>query len=267
MKSLSDFGTADHPLRCSSLDALIRCPMQRILLHLGEAEDVSGPAADTGSVAHHGIAAYHRATEQEEGIGAGLAAMRDCLDRFPLADLSESERHFEGYVRDPRNSTAEIVAVEQAVSLVLPPTESDPTGQAIHITGTCDQVRRHHGQLVIVDVKTGSTPGWQMLHDHLFQICAYALAATEHFGTPVVPGFLVRTRGYLKKDIDPRTAPDGIVYEFNLTLQRCRLYLDQIREQVARVRRGDVDFGPGAHCSFCPLGGVWACTARAEKFL
>jgi hypothetical protein len=39
-----------------------------------------------------------------------------------------------------------------------------------------------------------------------------------------------------------------------------------VRELVARIRRGDVSFGPGLHCSYCPQQGIWGCTARAEKF-
>src|SRR5437016_4141497 len=98
MIDLSLFGSKEAPLRASSLDALNRCPVQKTLLYLGEAEDTSGVAADTGSLVHQGIAAYHRAGGQEKGEEAGYAALRDYLDRFPLADLTEAERHLEGYL-------------------------------------------------------------------------------------------------------------------------------------------------------------------------
>jgi hypothetical protein len=267
MKELPLFGSAEAPLRCSSLDALNRCAMQKVLLYLGEAEDVSRQAAETGSVVHAGVAAYHRDGGHEEGVEAGYAAMRDCLDRFPLADVAEAGRHFEAYVLDPRNQTAEVTAVEQPVSLVLPAAPGDPTGENIHIRGTLDQVRRHEGQLLVFDLKTGAVSGWQMVHDHLFQVAAYALGATELLGEPVLPGYIVRTRAYLQEGVNPGSCPEGVFWGVGLSLEQCNLYLRQVRELVARVRRGDVPFGPGSHCSYCPLGGIWNCTAKAGQIL
>jgi RecB family exonuclease len=240
--------------------------MQRALLYLGEAEDGPGEAADTGSLTHLGVAAYHRADSHEKGVEAGYAAVRDGLERFPRADRAEAGRHLEAYVLDSRNQEAEVVAVEQPVSLVLPAAPGDPTGQDIHLQGTVDQVRRHEGGLLVFDVKTGSTPGWQMLHDHLFQLCAYAAGATRWAGAEVLPGYLIRTQSYRKQGVDPRSAPEGVFWGYRLTRDQCQLYLDQVREHVAQVRAGAVRFGPGAHCSYCPLGGIWNCTARAEKY-
>jgi hypothetical protein len=241
--------------------------MQKALLYLEELDDVSGEAADTGSATHHAIAAYHQAGGQEKGVEVGYAALHACLEHFPLASRAEAEQHLENYILDPRNSSAEVIAVEQAVKLVLPPAPGDPTGGAIHIEGTVDQVRRHEGQLMVFDVKTGSTPGWQMLHDYLFQVCAYALGATQLLGEPVVPGYLIRTQGYRRKGVDPRMSPEGILWGFYVALEQCRLFLDQLRSQVAAIRSGEVRFGPGAHCSYCPLGGIWNCTQKAEKIM
>jgi hypothetical protein len=266
MKPLSLFGSEHAPLRCSMLDGLNRCPMKHVLMYLDEAEDLAGEAAATGSVAHAAIAAYHRAAGHEEGVEAGLAAIRACLDRFPRARPEDATRHFSDYTADPRHQAAEVVAVERPVRLILPPAEGDPTRREFVIEGTLDQVRRHDGRLLVVDVKNGALPGWQMLHDHLFQVCAYAAAATAELGEPVEPGYLIRTQGYRKKGICPADAPEGVFWPFGLTPGHCRLYLDQVRELVARIRRGDVSFGPGLHCSYCPLQGIWGCTARAEKY-
>jgi hypothetical protein len=241
--------------------------MQKALLYLGEADDGSGEAADTGSLVHLGVAAYHRAGSQEKGVEAGYAAMRDGLERFPLADSAEAERHFEAYSRDPRNQDAEVVAVEQPVSLVLPPAPGDSTGLDIHIKGTVDQVRRHEGQLMVFDLKTGSVPGWQMVHDYLFQVCAYAVGASQLLGQEVLPGYLIRTESYLKKGVDPRSAPEGVFWAFNRSWEQTLLYLNQVCDHVALIRAGDVRFGPGAHCSYCPLDGIWNCTAKAEKYI
>jgi hypothetical protein len=267
VRSLTLFGSKQAPLRCSGLDGLNRCPMKHVLTYLGEAADAPGEAAETGSVAHAAIAAYHRAPDHREGVEAGLAAIRDaCLDRFRRASPEDAARHFADYAADPRHSAAEVVAIERAVRLVLPPAESDPTGREVVIEGTLDQVRRHEGRLLVFDVKTGATPGWQMLHDHLFQVVAYAAAATAGLGEPVEPGYLIRTQGYRKKGIRPADAPEGVFWPFGLTPDHCRVYLDQVRELVGQVRAGAVRFGPGPHCTYCPLGGIWGCTARAEKY-
>jgi hypothetical protein len=266
MKPLSLFGSVHAPLRCSSLDGLNRCPMKHVLAYLEGDEDLTGEAAETGSVAHAAIAAYHRARGHQEGVEAGLAAIRDCLGRFPRADPEDAARHFADYVADPRHPAAEVVAVERPVRLVLPPAEGDPTGREVVIEGTLDQVRRHDGRLLVCDVKTGATPGWQMVHDYLFQVVAYAAAATAELGEPVEPGYLIRTRGYRKKGVRPADAPEGVLWHFGLAPDQCRVYLDQVRELVAQVRAGAVRFGPGLHCAYCPLQGIWNCTARAEKY-
>jgi hypothetical protein len=39
-----------------------------------------------------------------------------------------------------------------------------------------------------------------------------------------------------------------------------------VRDEIARIRGGYVRFGPGMHCAYCPLGGIWNCTATAERF-
>lgn len=255
---LWQFGTEQNPLRCSALDLLNKCPMQKVLLYLGEADGTTREAAETGSLAHAGIAAYHRAGGQVE---AGQQAMADCLDQFPLASPAEAERHFADYCQDPRNQEADIVLIEQPVRIVLPAAASDPTGQDIVVTGTLDQVRRHEGQLMVFDIKTGSIPGWVMLHDYLFQICGYAIGASKLLGEPVLPGALIRTTSYRRKEVN-----EEAFWFFNLTLEQCHRFMAQLREEVARIRKGEIRIGPGAHCGFCPLGGIWNCTDTAKKY-
>ena len=265
MKSIHQFASEKEPLHCSMLDSLNRCPMKHVLMYIEEYEDLAGEAAATGSAAHAGIAAYHRSLTHEEGLEAGLAAVRASLESFPRADLNNAAQHFTQYVADPRHQTAKIIAVERPVRLVLPPADDDPTGLNIVIEGTIDQIRREDGRLIVVDVKTGGTPGWQMLHDYLFQIAGYAAAATAELGETVEPGYLIRTQGYRRKGVNPAEAPEGIIWPLRLSLTQCQIYLDQVRGLVAQVRAGSVRFGPGMHCSYCPMQGIWTCTARAER--
>jgi hypothetical protein len=66
--------------------------------------------------------------------------------------------------------------------------------------------------------------------------------------------------------VRPADAPEGIFWPYGVSADHCRVYLDQVRDLVGRVRAGAVRFGPGLHCSYCPHGGIWGCTARAERF-
>jgi hypothetical protein len=121
MRPLPLFGSGHAPLRCSTLDGLNRCPMKYALMYLEGDEDLAGEAAATGSVAHAAVAAYHLAADHEQGVKAGLAAIRGCLDRFPQASPDDAARHFIDDAADPRHQAAEVVVVERPVRLVLPP--------------------------------------------------------------------------------------------------------------------------------------------------
>jgi hypothetical protein len=104
------------------------------LEHLGRLDtDAGGVAAQTGSLTHAGIRAWH---EQGRDLEEALRAMRDMVPKFPAAESSEAQRNLLLYTKDPRNQGATVVATEQPVNLRLP----DPTGATV-IRGTLDQVR------------------------------------------------------------------------------------------------------------------------------
>lgn len=262
---LTLFGTAEQPLRPSALGKLVHCPIQSVLM-MGEPEDAGGVAAQTGSLVHLGVAAFHLEPDQRRKAQAGLAAMQDGLPRFPLADMTECNRFYSLYAADPRNIHAEMLAVERPVSLVLPPHSTDPTGAEIVVNGTLDQIRREEGKALVDDLKTGSPSGWAMIHDYAFQQAAYVLAARASGFPDAEPGRIIRAQGYRARGAQ-LPSPDGVFFALPWTVEDCRLLMDRVRLEVARIRSGEVNFGPGPQCSYCPLGGLQGCLPQAQERL
>lgn len=260
MPDLCLFASEQYPLRASRLYWFM-CQMRHALDHLGYFDqDVGGIAAQTGSLTHLGIQAWHAHTQDME---EALRAMRAAVPRFPAAETAEAERNVLLYAKDPRNQTAKVVATEQPVILRLP----DPTG-AIVIRGTLDQIREDaDGIWRVYDVKTGGEQksAEDMLYEAALQVSAYAVAATVQFGRPVEPGCIIWTRGYRRRGVDPATAPGGVFLPFNVSLAQAEALLDGVRNLVAAVRRGEPTFGPGSWCNFCPAGGLRNCLRLYQR--
>jgi hypothetical protein len=254
-------GDGDRPgfdhLRPSSLDKLVKCPVWSLLMVWAD-EDAGGPAAQTGSLTHEAVAAFHREAVESKKAQAGLDALSAGLPRFPLADPADARRHYALYAADPRNLTADVLAVELAVTLSLPPHPTDPTGRPVVVRGTLDQLRRVDGRVVVDDLKTGQPSGWEMVHSYAFQMAAYTLAARANGFPEAAPGRIIRTWGYrARAAVLP--SPDGVFWHLPLTVARCEALMERVRLEVARVRAGEVHFGPGVHCTFCPHGGLDRC--------
>jgi len=254
MKDVREFGTEKYPLRASALGLLIRCPWRAVLLFLEEAGDSGGKAADTGSAVHKAVAAWHATGDVAESI----KRMGAHIQEYPLADLADAELHFRPYTRDPRNRPETVEATEKKVSMTLSPAESDTTRAPIVIHGTLDQIRNGR----VWDVKTGKPEGWVMLHEHAHQLAAYALAGNY------APGGIIRTQGYRKRGGDaPEACPDGVFWEVPYNRRGCEVLLESVRSIVAHIRAGDVWLGPGAHCTYCPAGGLENCVPKLISLL
>jgi hypothetical protein len=78
-----------------------------------------------------------------------------------------------------------------------------------------------------------------MLDAYALQIAAYCGMATNHLGQAVSPGGLIRTAGYLARDV-PAAEPPGVFFAILWTLPDCRNLLDGIRLLVAIIRRGEI---------------------------
>jgi hypothetical protein len=263
--NLTLFGGPESPLRPSQLDKLVKCSVWPILM-IGEPEDGGGKAAQTGSAVHEAVAAYHLEPDLSKRIQAGQTALAAALPKFPLADSTEARLFLTPYMADPRNLYTRVVAVEQRVGLTLPPHPTDPTGAPIVVRGTLDQIREENGRLVVCDLKTGSPSGWQMVHDYAYQQSAYVLAARASGFPEAEPGYLIRCQGYRARTA-ALPSPDGVYWWCSWSVDDCHLLLERVRLEVARIRSGEVQFGAGPHCSYCPHGGLQGCIPRAKEKL
>jgi hypothetical protein len=265
MDRLTSIATAERPLRASQLDKLIRCPLYGLTV-LEPDERSSGPAADTGSIVHAAVAAFHSESRPGLRAAAAIAEIQRAAVQFPFGDTHEAGLYLTPYLADPRNITADVVAVELAVELTLPPHALDPTGQPVVIHGTIDQIRREQGRTLICDLKTGRRSGWEMIHDHAYQIAAYTLAARACGYPDAEPGYLIRAYRYRERTATG-DSPEGVYWWLPFTADDCRILLDRVAIEVAHLRSGELNLGPGAHCTNCPLGGLATCIPAArEKF-
>lgn len=262
-RTLAEFGTEAFPLRCSALPLLTRCHWRATMLFLGLADDTSGEAADSGSGTHHAVEHWHKHGDMQ----AALDDVRRNLHKFPLADLDEVRLHFTPYTLDPRNRVT-LVANELPVKFTLSPADRDPTRQPIHVKGTLDQIRRGpDGRLLLWDLKTSKRDGMSLLNEHAFQLAAYCLGAAQELGEPVHPGGIIRSRGWRTRGCDPTTAPSGVFWHAEFTLDQINVLLDTVRESVASIRSGEITTGPGDHCNYCPAGGLSSCLTRLHNAL
>lgn len=243
---MESFGTDKYPIHCSSIWRIMRCPLQAVLLAQGVMEAESAEAADTGSITHAAIAAYHR----KEDIAA---ALRKAAAQFPLGDIDDAKSMVEPYCADPANQSAELLAVETTLQATIPPDETDPTQAPIVLMGTCDQIRRQpDGRLEVWDVKTSKRHRRAILYDTIWQLVGYSYIATRTLGVQVLPGGVIYVRGYSQKTYDYGRADGAVFLPVALTYDMVQTMIASLAQTVARIRAGSYIASPGEHCQFCP---------------
>lgn len=255
----------DHPIRCSKLDALVKCAMRVRMLQSDE-DDEGGEAAQTGSLIHEGIAAFHKtAAELNIKKKAAWDAIAAHAVKFPLASEADVRLSITPYMDDPRNYNADFYilngepAVEIKMQFQLPPHPLDETQQPIYVEGTADQVRMDRGRPVVCDVKTGKKTGWEMIHLHAVQLSAYTHGCRVSLGINECEiGPIIRTMGYRTRTAIGQS-PDGVFWEPPYDYERGLLLLENVRLHVALYRNGYIEFGPGPHCTYCEHGGLGGC--------
>jgi hypothetical protein len=232
----------------------------------GLLDDPGSAAAEVGTLVHEVVAGWHRNGFDRDAAVAGVGDWRQRFPRLASAGrLDEALAHVGGYCGDPRNQVRPVL-LERPVSLALPPHETDPTGQPVILQGTLDQVRETPGGLRLFDLKTGRTDGAQTLDIYAYQVAAYCVMASELLGEPVAPGALIRSAGYLARGTVAAREPQGVFFHLPWGLDDCLDLLDAVRLIVANVRRGEVTFGPGAHCATaCPARGLQECLPKWQR--
>lgn len=271
--NIREFGTDKYPLRPSSLKKIVNCSMQSVLELMGESLDTAGAAAETGSVTHAAIEAFHREQRDLDAkIVAGVEALTAACKRFPLAEQREAEIYFAHYANDPRNQSAEFIrtpdgriGLEVKLDGWLEPHPTDPTGQRIVMKGTCDQLRIMFGKLYLCDYKTGKSSAFEMNNMYAYQMAAYIHLARQN-NYMVDEGCLIRGYRYRERGADLPSPIEAFVH-LPFTHRETDLLLDRVRLEVARIRSGEVHFGPGAMCGWCQYKGLSNCVPKAKKVL
>lgn len=237
---------------------------------MADTDDEGGTPAQTGSLTHAGVAAFHK---EKGGLEIRKKAAWDAIAKFksgfPLADLDETRLFITPYMDDPRNIHALFAkwsdgedAVEKGVEFTLPAHRMDPTGAPIYVQGTFDQIRMVNGVPRVYDLKTGKKTGWEMIHDYAVQLAAYTYGARQVF-PDAEPGYIIRNYGYRVRGAN-LPAPDGIFWSMPFKWNAIDILLDKVRLEVALIRIGEINFNPGPHCTYCEFEGLTGCLPRFE---
>jgi hypothetical protein len=269
-------GDADHPIRPSKSARYGECSIREFLKMIDDdLNDEGGPAAQTGSLTHEGVAAFHKELNNNLKEKAAWDAISRFRDKFPLADTNECRLFLEPYMRDPRNVYAVFEQIksepliEYGVKFSLAPHELDKTGQPIHFEGTLDQVRNINGVPTVYDLKTGKPSGWDMIHEYTFQQCCYVYGARQLGGVLAATSsspVIIRNHGYRTRE-NKGISPDGVMWPIPITEKGLEWMLETIRFDVAMFRNGYANFRPGKYCTFCELGGLSNCQQKYERHL
>lgn len=276
------FGDATNPIRCSRLASIGRCPLRVFILEFLDSEDdEGGPTAQTGSLTHAGVAAFHQTTGgKDTRVAAAWNAIAATRAKFPLADADEVRLFITPYMNDPRNLNARFaiipqgferageVAVEYPVSFVLEPHSLDPIKAPIHVQGTLDQIRIDDSDRYCVhDLKTGKPTAWAMIHDYAIQQAAYTHGAMSIFPRAKWVGpKLIRNYGYRERGAE-LPSPSGVFLSCGFSPDSIADLLDGVRLEVALIRMGEISVKPGSHCSYCELGGLVGCLPRIKAIM
>lgn len=249
-------------VRISSLPTVGRCPAFGVLRSLTGG---SSPAAHTGTAVGRLIELTHQGAPYAEALARTQA---EAPEAFPDADLDYVMQCGLAYCSDARNRDVVVGELcEREVTVSLAPSPRDPTGEPIQLVGHVDQIRRERGQLYVWDLKNGRPSGIDLLYGYAWQIAAYAVAASNTLGEPVLPGGIIRLRGYIherrKNNPDPNEA--NVFYAAPWTLEQCHAMLGNVVEHIALQRSGVLLSQPGTHCEWCPASGPHTCADEIER--
>lgn len=243
------FASAEHPIRVSQLGNMLNCNFWVKAMFDTWISDTAGAPAQTGTVLHVGVEEWHRNGKDAQ---IAVAKMREALHRNPLADLDDSVKQFNLYIRDPRNQTANVVLNEFRIKDFIDCHPTDKTGKPIGITGQVDQVRRNKdNMLYLYDVKSSGRQAGVLAVEYAVSQLVYMYLVEQHLQEYVYGSIIIRTKGYLVRGVRPEDSPAGIFIQMPLTRGHYSIILDQIRLAVARIRNGEISVNPGEHCNWC----------------
>jgi hypothetical protein len=275
--------------RVSSLPLLAKCPGFRLCEDAATEPkpDAVVRAGHTGTATGRVLELWHRFGGDTGLPGAAAEAleraMQTCREEndpnTACADWDRVTHYGLLYAQDIRNRRpscheyyGEVVAdlQEAEVKLTLDADPDDPSDEPIELVGHVDQIRRDEfGHLRVWDVKCGRPDGDAMTRDYALQLAAYALACTETWGETVLPGGIIRMRGY---DLKGRgggysSGEHPVFYPVTGSLEACRTLLGTVAYVVGEFARGIVRTQPGDQCRYCPGGGPFECYRLVDEAL
>lgn len=222
----------------------------------------SSAAADSGIAVGRAIQLWHELGEDPLALDEALRRTEaESHARCPLADWTDVRAWATGYAADTRNGGHVASDFELEVRF--------PLGRFV-LVGHVDQIRRTpEAGARVWDVKSGKAGGREMLFDYAWQLAAYALACTETLGEPVLPGGLLRVRGYAwntrcqwNRDA-PSTAP--VQFATPWSLAHCREMMDDAEALLELIDAGTVIRTPGEACRYCPGEAPHLCRRLLEE--
>jgi hypothetical protein len=217
--------------------------------------DDAGEPAQTGSLIHLGISAYHDCSDKQvaEGFMVAQAA------KFPAASISKARRHLAAYCTRERAQWGTVIHNEKRVQFTLDPHPTDKTREEIYIEGTLDQIRGRTvdgGRMIysLVDMKTGMMRAEKMLHYYTFQLAAYRWGAWREYKIKCDEVYILRTTDFI--------GGGPVMHPVSWTFDDTIKILEVVRLRVAEIRNGLWAPTPGDHCNYCRARSITACINR-----
>lgn len=217
----------------------------------GSIDDV---AANTGSMVHAGIEAYHKS---KGNLASGVKAIAVAKVKYPSGDVDEATILLRKYVeREKSNPRGKALTdnIEFQGTFKIPCSPLDKTGQEIVITGTVDMLRedmpptkfrpyRHFG---VVDHKSGRRYGADMLEYYTPQQAVYMLIAAQQLGRDDIGCYITRLQDLKRCDLP-------FYWEFEFNVSDCLKLLTPVQTRIAEIRSGLHSATPGKHCEYCAV--------------
>ena len=206
-------------------------------------ERTESKAADTGSAAGDVCRLIHLGNTFE-------SAMTYAERQWSGADMQLVEKWCWEYANDVRNQTGsfvgDVIAETQEAEVAC-------TVDGVDLVGHVDQIRELNGQWYVWDIKTSRGAGETLVYDYAWQLAGYAVAATRTFGRVVLPGGIIRLRGYVGRGKkDPRDR--DVFFYAPWTPKQCESMLgDAVAASQSTIAT------PGDHCRYCPASGPNHC--------
>lgn len=264
MKDFSKFATEEFPLRVSSISEFLQCNWKHLSKWLGMEQGSANIQAMIGTALHHTVGVFHEFNDKELAIKSLLEnnGIFDAKGQGYLLNeehLTEVLSMFRPYCEDKRNTEAKILGIEKYYSTLIPPHETDKTGEMITITGHVDQIRQED-RLLCCDIKTNAYSSSNLTLTHFYQLVFYAYLcnASGDFKELVFPGYLIMPRNYSKKN-------GTVFYRIPYKQRNMPIYLDNLRLAVANVRNRNISVSPEFWCNFCNYKSPVNCTDDLQQ--